>query len=322
MPIPFNRDINLNGNEIQNGVLQNLAAAPASPKTGQFYFNTTDNTLYVYNGTAWVDALKQGIIYSAGTGIDITGSTISLDSNVKYAVNTSFTVDTSTYVLTLQLKDQNGNNLGTAQTVDLPLESVVVSGSYDDTNQKIVLTLENGSTIDIPVADLVAGLQSEITSTNKLDADLVDDSTSVNKFVTAAQRTQIGTNASDISTINSTLSGYGNIVTHNTSEFATAAQGALADTALQNSSDIVTALGFTPIQKITVSNPALTVSGGQVTWTIANTIASADVTVCVYDTSANTMVFTEITVSASNVVIKMNASANISAGAYKAVITG
>lgn len=41
-----------------------------------------------------------------------------------------------------------------------------------------------------------------------------------------------------IDTINTTLSGYGNIVTHNVSEFATAAQGALADTALQPS-DVV-----------------------------------------------------------------------------------
>lgn len=36
-----------------------------------------------------------------------------------------------------------------------------------------------------------------------------------------------------IGTINDTLSGYGNIVTHNVSEFATASQGSLADTALQ-----------------------------------------------------------------------------------------
>jgi hypothetical protein len=35
----------------------------------------------------------------------------------------------------------------------------------------------------------VAGLQSEITSSNKLDADLVDDSTSTNKFVTASDKT-------------------------------------------------------------------------------------------------------------------------------------
>jgi hypothetical protein len=73
--------------------------------------------------------------------------------------------------------------------IDLPLESVVVSGSYDAVNKKVILTLENGNTVEFSVADLVAGLQSEITSSNKLDADLVDDSTSTNKFVTASDKT-------------------------------------------------------------------------------------------------------------------------------------
>ena len=34
-------------------------------------------------------------------------------------------------------------------------------------------TLQNGNTVDFSVADLVAGLQSEITSNNKLSADLL-----------------------------------------------------------------------------------------------------------------------------------------------------
>lgn len=40
--------------------------------------------------------------------------------------------------------------------VDLPLESVVVNGSYDSTNKKIILTLQNGNTIEFSVADLVS----------------------------------------------------------------------------------------------------------------------------------------------------------------------
>jgi len=70
------------------------------------------------------------------------------------------TVDPSTYVLTAKLKDANGNVLAT-QTVDLPLESVVVSGSYDSATQSIILVLQNGSTITIPVAGLISGLVSQ-----------------------------------------------------------------------------------------------------------------------------------------------------------------
>lgn len=32
------------------------ATDPSSPQTGQIYFNTATQRLYVYNGTNWVDA--------------------------------------------------------------------------------------------------------------------------------------------------------------------------------------------------------------------------------------------------------------------------
>lgn len=96
-------------------------------------------------------------------------------------------INQTTYVVTLSLKDQDGNVIST-DTIDLPLENVVVSGSYDSTNQKIVLTLQSGDTIDIPVGALVSGLQSEITSQNKLASDLIDDSNSGNKFVTTSEK--------------------------------------------------------------------------------------------------------------------------------------
>ena len=96
-------------------------------------------------------------------------------------------INQTTYVVTLSLKDQDGNVIS-IDTIDLPLENVVVSGSYDNTNQKIVLTLQSGDTVDIPVGALVSGLQSEITSQNKLASDLIDDSNSGNKFVTTSEK--------------------------------------------------------------------------------------------------------------------------------------
>lgn len=85
----------------------------------------------------------------------------------------SMTLDNTTFVLTIQLKDQSGNNLGASQSVDLPLETMVVSGSYDDATKKIILTLQNGQTIEVPVGDLISGLQTEITNDNKLPASLI-----------------------------------------------------------------------------------------------------------------------------------------------------
>lgn len=114
-----------------------------------------------------------------------------LADTTKYGASIDMTMDDDTYVVTVQLKDQDGANLGQAKTIDLPLESVVVSGKYDKATKEVVLTLKDGSEVKFSVADLVSGLQSEITATNKLGSDLVDDTDQAHKFVTADQITKL-----------------------------------------------------------------------------------------------------------------------------------
>ena len=123
-----------------------------------------------YNGTSGSSSvtLKEGKAISAST-LDLS-------------------INNSTYVLTLSGKSIDGS-VTINETVDLPLEEMVVSGSYNNTTKKVVLSLKNGSDVEFSVADLVSGLQSEITSSNKLSADLVQDGTT-NKVVTSANKTQ------------------------------------------------------------------------------------------------------------------------------------
>ena len=377
--------INMNGNEIQNVLAQKLATAPSNPSAGQFYFNTTSNTLFVYNGTTWLNALAQGTTYTNGNGITISGNQISVDftavataaqgaladsalqsgddiselnndtgyitgitssdvttalgytpynssnpsgyqanvietikvnntaltptsktvnitipttaadvgalpSSTKYGAAFVASLNTTDYKLTMTLKDQDGNTLGTAQVVDFPIESVVVGGSYDSTNKKIVLTLQNGNTIDVPVGDLIAGLQSEITSTNKLDADLVDDSTSTHKFVTAANKTTWNNKQDAISDLATIRSGAG--------------------------------LGATSAQTYTATNPALTQSGGVCTWSITHSLGSK-VAIHVYNTTTGEEIICNKAKTSSTVAtVKLNSTSNIAAGTYTVVIQG
>lgn len=123
-----------------------------------------------------------GITPVSGT-VNITVPTTAVDisalpDTTKYAAALSLTINSSTFVMTGQLKDQNGDNLGTAQTIDLPLESVVVGGAYNSQTKKVVLTLQNGNTIEFSVADLVSGLQTELSASNKLNPAYINyDST-------------------------------------------------------------------------------------------------------------------------------------------------
>lgn len=173
-----------------------------------------------------------------------------LPNTTKYGAALSLTINSTTYVVTAQLKDQDGNNLGTAQTIDLPLESVVVSGAYDSTTKEVVLTLQDGSTIRFSVADLVSGLQTEITALNMLSADLVDDTNTTHKFVTTTEK--------------STWNGKQDAI----SDLATIRSGASAGATAVQPSDLAT---------VATSGNYSDLTGKPIEWITYNTTSFADI---------------------------------------------
>lgn len=79
-------NLNLNGNELQNAVIQPLATAPSSPVMGQIYYNTVSKTLFQFNGTEWKAVGNQadlepattetlgGVIVGEGLGVEADGT--------------------------------------------------------------------------------------------------------------------------------------------------------------------------------------------------------------------------------------------------------
>lgn len=188
---------------------------PLTATQGKIYIIRTSGDYYLLQ-YAW-----NGTAYEQTGG----GDTSNLASKTEAVGSIVMTIDSSTFVLTIQAKDVNGNNLGTAQTVDLPLESVVVDIDYDNQTKELILTLQNGNSTRVDVSDIVDGLQAEITANNKLSADLVDDTNTTHKFTNATEKatwnakqdnlgitaqdiqsavTQIGLNTQAISQLSST----------------------------------------------------------------------------------------------------------------------
>ena len=90
------------------------------------------------------------------------------------AYDLDFTMDSSNYVLTVYLKNKSGVVL-TQKSIDLPLETMVIGGRYDNETKKIILTLRGvDNPIEFSVADLISGLQGEINENNKLRVELID----------------------------------------------------------------------------------------------------------------------------------------------------
>lgn len=138
--------------------------AAISDKNEQIDTNA-ENILTVVNRLNDVEAGQEILdqrITDVETGQNLLGNRIDVLQDTMVTQIYAY-VNPSNYILSIELLDNDANRISTT-SVDLPLESMVVNGAYDDTNQKIVLTLQNGNTIDIPVGDLVDGL---ISSTEK-----------------------------------------------------------------------------------------------------------------------------------------------------------
>ena len=101
-------DLDLGQNELQNAVIQNLASAPSNPKKGQHYFDTSTNIEYIWDGTAWVDAMSQGN-YTFQNGVEeITGRKV----QIKVGTSTNATVTADSNGLSVSVADASTSAKG------------------------------------------------------------------------------------------------------------------------------------------------------------------------------------------------------------------
>lgn len=236
-----------------------------------------------------------GITYPAGTNVVIVEYT---SGTYKYDVFAGF-VDTSSFITA------SSTNTLTNKTID----------ADDNTISNLTTSNLKSGVLQTTVRAVASASDSALASEKAI-------ATAIKDFITASSTATLTNKTFD-------ANGTGNSISNiETADFASGvlqttvrATSSASDTALASEKAIATALA-NKTGKFTVPNPALTPSSGVATWTISNTLGDADVNVMIKEVASGDEVICEVSCSASNIIIKMNANASITAGTYKAVIIG
>lgn len=96
-----------------------------------------------------------------------------IPSDLNTCSKISLECDPTTYEFKAILYNKDDEAIYTSNIIDLPIESLVLSVSYDADNNTIIIEYKDGEIVEIPVSSMTNGLQEKIDLNNKLPAEFI-----------------------------------------------------------------------------------------------------------------------------------------------------
>ena len=321
MALSYLTDINLNQNELQNGVVQNLGTAPGSPVEGQIYYNSTggDKQLYFYNGSAWISVAGDISEVIAGDGLTGGGNSGSVTLNV--VGGTGITANANDIAITNTGVTAASYGSSTAiPVITVNAQGQITAASTAAISTDLTIAADSGSndTVTLGTDTLTfAGTSNEIETTvtdNQIQIGLVDNPTISGNLIVSGNLTVSGTTT----TVNTeTINLADNIITLNSNETGTPSENAGIEVERGTSDNVAfrwnegsdiwqltkDGTNYYEVQTVGESTFAASIGDGSTTSiAVTHNLGSQDVIVQLYDASSLDTVYADVVRTSTSVV--------------------